>query len=82
MSQAMMFMSQGSSKYAAEIVAPGQPDTVVCKGPDLSSAGRISGSGVSNNMESGLYTWTPAQEAGRSVRQKIESFSRRLFGRR
>jgi hypothetical protein len=85
----MMFMSQSSSKFsqssrlfAAEIVTPGQPDAVTGKGRDASSADGISGSATNNDMESCLYTWTPAQGAGRSVRQKIESFGRRLLGRR
>jgi len=85
----MMFMSESSSKFsqssrmrAAKIVPPGQPDAVARKGPDLSSADGISGSAAINDMESCLYTWTPAQGTRRSVRQKIESFGRRLLGRR
>ena len=77
-----MFMSQGSSKHAAKIVAPGQPDTAACKGLDLSSADGILDSGAINAMVDGLYTWTPAGKAGRSVRHKIESFGRRLSGLR
>jgi hypothetical protein len=89
MTFAMMFMSQSSSKFSptrsvfvAKMVTPGRPDAVTREGPDSSSAGGISGSAANNDMESCLYTWTPAQEAGRSIRQKIKSFGRRLFGRR
>jgi hypothetical protein len=85
----MMFMSQSSSKFSptrgmfvAKMVTPGRPDAVTREAPDSSSADRISGSAANNDMESCLYTWTPAQAAGRSVRQKIESFGRRLFRRR
>jgi hypothetical protein len=75
-------MPHGTSEHFAQIVASDQQDTLT--GPALDVAWvewRGSLDLVANNdMEEGCtYTWTPAGETRRSIRQRLAAFGRRLF---